>query len=82
MNLQEPWREVFEGECFEVIEAGDFQLSAEQVKTLINACWDSEWNCYPDDLDERQINEALLGHPPAWKDYVGGKPVYASKKAG
>lgn len=51
------------------------QYSAAELLLLADACVRSGWDFTPDEWDERQISEALLGTAPdwaetAWKDYV------------
>lgn len=52
---------------------------AEDLLKIADACQKSEWDFYPDQWDEQQIQECLLfGHTPQWRTREDGKvyPVY------
>lgn len=56
-----------------------FNNAADLLK-IADACQKSEWDFFPDQWDERQIQECLIfGRTPQWREREDGKvyPVYA-----
>lgn len=51
------------------------KYTADQLLKIADACSQSRWDIYPDEWEERQIQEALCGIIPDWEE-DGETPKY------
>lgn len=56
-------------------ESFNTTFTAEELLLIADALRRSDWDIYPDQWEEWQIDDAFDGHAPDWKEDETGKPV-------